>query len=278
MTDACKTELYPRYCFHLSSTVNTWCFLPARKIHALQQHAGFEGENFFFHKNLPIKWARIVGSVVAIDEFSGRRVFTLDDSSGRCIEAWVMLQSQAPGKPNSAEFRQVSTGANSAVAAAKDGMLSGTAPSLAYDEIDIGHVLDVKGSLCIFKGEIQIKIEKFAFVKSTAQEMLLWQKRSHFQRDVLNRPWVLEPRVIRRCRKDAETSESSLRKRKKRQQASAETTSGKGGLTRPLIAQATDSVLPSKKDKRPDPADVAAQLKQLIRDGSVKGRYGALGL
>ncbi|KAG5984279.1 hypothetical protein E4U55_005437 [Claviceps digitariae] len=274
MTDACKTELYPRYCFHLSSTVNTWCFLPASKIHALQQHAGFEGENFFFYKNLPIKWARIVGSVVAIEEFSGRRVFTLDDSSGRCIEAWVMFQSHAPGQP-SPESRQASTDARSAVAAGKDGMLRDAISSPAYHEIDIGHVLDVKGSLCIFKGEMQVKIEKFAFVKSTAQEMLLWQKRSQFQRDVLNKPWVLEPRVIRRCRKEAEASELSLRRRRKRHEASAEVTSGKRRLTRPLKSESGQA---AKRDKKPKPADVAAQLKQLIRDGSVKGRYGALGL
>ncbi|KAG5951892.1 hypothetical protein E4U53_002048 [Claviceps sorghi] len=276
MTDACKTELYPRYCFHLSSTVNTWCFLPARKIHALQQHAGFEGENFFFYKNLPIKWARIVGSVVAIDEFSGRRVFTLDDSSGRCIEAWVILPSQAPGRP-SPEVRQASTGASSTVAAGKDKTGCGAASSLAYHEIDIGHVLDVKGSLCIFKGEMQMKIEKFAFVKSTAQEMVLWRKRSQFQRDVLNRPWVLEPRVIRRCRREAETSESSLKRRKRRHEASADTTSRNKGLTRPSIARDPASV-EWRKNKKSKPADVAAQLKQLIRDGSVKGRYGALGL
>ncbi|KAG6014555.1 hypothetical protein E4U54_005111 [Claviceps lovelessii] len=282
MTDACKTELYPRYCFHLSSTVNTWCFLPARRIHALQQHAGFEGENFFFYKNLPIKWARIVGSVVAIEEFSGRRVFTLDDSSGRCIEAWVMFPSHAPARPNSAGFQQASKGASSAVAGAKDGMLCDAVSLSAYDEIDIGHVLDVKGSLCIFKGEMQIKIEKFASVKSTAQEMLLWQKRSQFQRDVLDRPWVLEPRVIRRCRKEAESSELSLRRRKMRHQAGAGITAGKRGLTRPLIAQVSESVQAREKDKKPKskpkPADVAAQLKQLIREGSVKGRYGALGL
>ncbi|KAG5929934.1 hypothetical protein E4U42_003866 [Claviceps africana] len=277
MTGACKTELYPRYCFHLSSTVNTWCFLPARKIHALQQHAGFEGENFFFHKNLPIKWARIVGSVVAIDEFLGRRVYTLDDSSGRCMEAWVFLQSQAPGRP-SPGVQLASTDASSTVAAGKDKIGCGALPSLAYDEIDIGHVLDVKGSLCLYKGEMQMKIEKFALVKSTAQEMLLWRKRSQFQRDVLNRPWVLEPRVIRRCRREAEASGSSLKRRKKRHEASADTASRGKGLARTSIARDPGFMESRREKPKPKPADVSAQLKQLIRDGSVKGRYGALGL
>ncbi|KAG6027089.1 hypothetical protein E4U41_001055 [Claviceps citrina] len=277
MTDACKTEIYPRYCFHLSSTVNTWCFLPALKIHALQQHAGFEGENFFFHKNLPMKWVRIVGSVVAIDEFCGRRVFTLDDSSGKCIEAWVMIQSHAPDRPNP-EKQQPSAGASVDVTAGKGQSPCDPISSPSSAEIDVGHVLDVKGSLCSFKGEMQIKIEKFAFVKGTAHEIMLWEKRCQFQRDVLNRPWVLEPRVIRRCRKEAETAESSLKRNKKRQQAGTKTTSGKGDATRPPMAQVAESAPSGKKEKKPKPAEIAAQLKQLIRDGSLKGKYGALGL
>lgn len=44
MSDASRTENYPRYCFHLSPTLNAWCPLRASEIHGLEQHAGFEGE------------------------------------------------------------------------------------------------------------------------------------------------------------------------------------------------------------------------------------------
>lgn len=277
MTDACKTEIYPRYCFHLSPTVNTWCFLPALRIHALQQHAGFEGENFFFYNNLPIKWVRIVGSVVAIDEFSGRRVFTLDDSSGRCIEAWVLLPSSAPGRPVP-ELQQISTGASVAVEAGKASVFRDPLSSSPYNDIDIGHVLDVKGSLSSFKGQMQIKIEKLAVVKSTAHEIVLWQKKSKFQRDILHKPWILKPGVIRRCRKEAEASGSSLERNKRHPKASTRTASGIKDSTKPLIGQTSESAQPNKKEKKPKPAEVAARLQELIRDGSAKGKYSALGL
>ncbi|KAG6214267.1 hypothetical protein E4U50_000489 [Claviceps purpurea] len=275
MTDACKTEIYPRYCFHLSSTANTWCFLPARVIHTLQQHAGFEGENFFFHKNLPIKWARIVGCVVAIDEFSGRHVFTLDDSSGKCIEAWIFDSSHAP-EPASAVASEAAAAKENK--SAKDTMRKDLVASPAYSEIDIGHVIDVKGSLCSFRGEMQIKIEKFSSVKGTAQEMMLWKKRSKFQRDVLDKPWVLDAKIIRRCRKEAEASSLSEKRREKRHHASAKSALKGKESAEPPRAQVPETGQSRKKEKKQTSAEVAAQLKQLILDGSVKGKYGALGL
>ena len=43
MNDTPRPEIYPRYCFHLSPTTNKWCLLYASEVHALDQHAGFEG-------------------------------------------------------------------------------------------------------------------------------------------------------------------------------------------------------------------------------------------
>jgi hypothetical protein len=43
MTDQSRPPIYPRYCFHLAPTFNTWCLLRAADVHALDQHEGFEG-------------------------------------------------------------------------------------------------------------------------------------------------------------------------------------------------------------------------------------------
>lgn len=217
-----------------------------------------------------------MASVVAIDEFSGRRVFTLDDSSGRCIEAWVLLPSSAPGRPVP-ELQQISTGASVAVEAGKASVFCDPLSS-PFNDIDIGHVLDVKGSLSSFKGQMQIKIEKFTLVKSTAHEIVLWQKKSRFQRDILHKPWILKPGVIRRCRKEAEASGSSLERKKRHPKASTKTASGMKDSTKTLIGQTSEPAHPNKKEKKPKPAEVAARLKELIRDGSAKGKYSALGL
>lgn len=44
MSDPAKPPIYPRYCFHLAPTVNTWCLFRVADVHGLDQHEGFEGE------------------------------------------------------------------------------------------------------------------------------------------------------------------------------------------------------------------------------------------
>ena len=45
MTDEDHGVLYPRYCFHLSPTVNAWAFLRVKEIHALKQYDQFDRES-----------------------------------------------------------------------------------------------------------------------------------------------------------------------------------------------------------------------------------------
>ncbi|RDA93880.1 hypothetical protein CP533_4515 [Ophiocordyceps camponoti-saundersi (nom. inval.)] len=229
--------LYPRYCFHLSPTFNSWCLLHAREIHSLEQHDGFQGqfrsrhrcssltrgpfslalpaENFFFHGNLPIRWVRVVGVVVAVDDFASRRVYTVDDSSGACIEALPGGQEQD-------------------------------------DDIDVGSVVDVKGGLSLFRDEKQIKIERIKRLRTTADELVLWERRAKFRRDVLDRPWVLERVEIRRCRREAERSEKTdKRKGRRRPDAGVATTNGNG--------------------RQQD--DVTAHVRDMIRSGALKGKW-----
>lgn len=43
MNDASTVEIYPRCCFHLSPTFDSWCILRSADVHRLKQHPGFEG-------------------------------------------------------------------------------------------------------------------------------------------------------------------------------------------------------------------------------------------
>ncbi|KAG9251480.1 uncharacterized protein F5Z01DRAFT_676966 [Emericellopsis atlantica] len=209
MSITTRHAIYPRCCFHLSPTHNVWCFLRAVDIWRLEQHAGFEGQDFYFHRNLPIRWARIVGVVVAVDDFTGRRVFTIDDSSGVCVEA---TSSYAPApKFNLAEpshsvaVRDKTAGAHSLNQG--DGQsfkATSSSHGLPFQETEVGSVVDIKGKLALFRGEIQLKIEKMVTVKTTAQEVTLWEKRNKFRREVLHADWVLSEKEVRRCRKEAE--------------------------------------------------------------------------
>lgn len=238
MSGASRPALYPRCCFYLSPTFNVWCLLQTADIQRLDQHAGFggtilqhnhkereggfvdpgPGQEFYFHRNLPIRWVRIVGVVVAIDDFAGRRVFTIDDSSEVCIES-VTTYTPPPNPDKAVEANTKTVGASdgqSATDGAKQQQQQQQLPQLPYEEIDVGAVVDVKGKLTTFRGEMQITIEKMAHLKGTAQEVTLWEKRAKFRRDVLDQPWTLTDREVRRCRKEAERSVTDAERKKKR--------------------------------------------------------------
>ncbi|KAK8044605.1 hypothetical protein PG993_004629 [Apiospora rasikravindrae] len=90
--DTSKYEFYPEYCNAISPTINKWCPLTAHDIHGLSWKVRIDNQKYvFFHLNHPIHWVRIVGVVVAIDSFYSRRIYTIDDSSGACIECCTGL-------------------------------------------------------------------------------------------------------------------------------------------------------------------------------------------
>ncbi|PTB68904.1 hypothetical protein BBK36DRAFT_1192374 [Trichoderma citrinoviride] len=259
MTEATKavgatSTLYPRYCFHLSPTVNTWCLLRAAEVHALDQHAGFEGECFFFYRNLPIKWVRVVGIVVAIEQYAQRRIYAIDDSSGMNISAVVTLPAPAKAKNESttAGERPTNNDAQTTDAQVPD----------PYADIDVGMVVDVKGGVSSFRGERQMNVVKMVIVKGTAQEVALWEKRAKFRREVLDVPWVLREKDVRRCRREAERSEAEARAEQKRAEQK----------------KAKKYNMDKDKDKSKSKDDAAKRVQRMLREGASSGRFSALGL
>ncbi|KAL6897013.1 hypothetical protein GGI43DRAFT_410019 [Trichoderma evansii] len=258
MSEATKPTLYPRYCFHLSPTVNTWCLLHAAEIHALDQHAGFDAENFLFYQNLPIKWVRIVGIVVAVEQFVNRRLYTIDDSSGSNIVAVTTISVPAESKN---ELAASELRANTEARAAD---LQHADP---YADVDVGTVVDVKGGLSSFRDERQINVEKMVIMKSTAQEVVLWEKRTKFRREILDVPWLLRDKDIHRCRREAERSEAEKgRKRMKEKKQ--------------ITTKETETKLPVRGSKRKGPRDdgVAKRMRMIIQENASTGKYSALGL
>ncbi|KAM0276378.1 hypothetical protein ACHAQH_006826 [Verticillium albo-atrum] len=205
MTSA-SNDLYPQYCFHLSPTFDQWCILHATAIHALDVHPEFEGQGLFFHRNLPIKWIRLVGVVVAIDDFYNRRIFTLDDSSGACIECNVPVKVIPAVLPTFGDKNPLAYAPR---------RLEFQHPGC--EDIGVGAVVDVKGSVALFRGEKTVKIQKVKILRSTAQEVVLWEKREEFRRDVLGVPWVVGEKQMRRCRREAEGRERKERREAKEQ-------------------------------------------------------------
>ncbi|KAF4992431.1 hypothetical protein FGRMN_7176 [Fusarium graminum] len=250
MSENVKPPIYPRYCFHLAPTVNQWCLFRVTDIYDLDHHEGFEGENFYFYGNLPIKWVRIVGLVVAIDEFPGRRIYTIDDSSGACIECTVAVSVPTGG----------------------DGNLS--LASNPFPNVDVGSVVDVKGGISTFRDERQLSIEKMVILQSTAQEVTLWEKRVKFQSEVLSHPWVLRKSEIRRCRHEAERSEHEAERKRKRLREIVESRTAKHPAKQP--SKVADQNKHGTKERQPS-RETRLDLRQIIEQGG-RGKYDALGL
>ncbi|KAH8203640.1 hypothetical protein TruAng_002170 [Truncatella angustata] len=259
MTSAATPEYeeYPQYCYHLSPTITKWCPLRASDIKDLRWHSGFEGQDdTFFNLNHPIRWVRVVGVIVAIDSFYGCRVYTVDDSTGSCIECSVSLPSsvQANGEKVRGDV-QDHAGADH--------------PADPYADIDVGMVVDVKGNLKLFREQKQIKIQKMQRVRSTNQEVQFWNKIKEFRANVLDTPWVLEKKMLRRLEKENKSDANSREKERKRRKQKEE-------------ARRHDT---DRRRSQPGQAYGAPSTRKLYRPSKLSsvitaeaGQYDALGL
>ena len=162
------------------------------------------GQDVYFHLNHPVKWVRVSGVVVAVDERETRHFYTIDDGSGATLECVVKV----PPRPRPAS----GTSAPIAPANATSHADSNTLPTVDAP-IDVGHILDIKGSVGTFREMKQIRAEKIAHLRSTEQEVVFWEKVTQLKRDVLSKPWVLDQREVRRCRKEEEGRSTSSRHR-----------------------------------------------------------------
>lgn len=200
-------SFYGQYCFHLSPTLNRWCPMRIAEVLKLVQYADFAGEpgfsprrfylwsppadllatgqNVYFHLNHPIKWVRIAGVVVACADYSGRRIYTVDDGSGATIECSVP---------------------------APDRQQHHLAPVPVVN--NPGIVVDVKGELRIFRDTLQIQVVKLTVLRGTQQELRFWAKLQEFAASTLHRPWVLDRQTVRKYRKAAmELQQSNYKSR-----------------------------------------------------------------
>ncbi|KAK0672084.1 hypothetical protein QBC41DRAFT_39557 [Cercophora samala] len=187
-----ELEFYPQFCFHLSPTASRWCHLQATDIAALTFNPGFEGQDVYFYLNHPIKWARIAGVVVAIQDFAHRIIYTIDDSSGATIECVVATPPQYPAVTNYKNPRDPNTSVDGSPLPKTDG------------PIDIGHVIDIKGGISVFRDVKQIRAEKVTHLRTTEQEAVFWGKIALLRKEVLCRPWVLDAKEVRRLRREEE--------------------------------------------------------------------------
>ncbi|KAL8392460.1 hypothetical protein RB595_002594 [Gaeumannomyces hyphopodioides] len=217
-------EIYPQYCFHKSPTITTWCRLRTSDIAKLWTPPGFEGQDVFFYNNHPIKWVRIAGVVVAVDEYpvnesTVKRVYTVDDSSGINVECTAQLAAKPP--------QNIALDAPSVKLVARqqrqqqEQQQQQLLQKSRFD-LDVGQVVEIRGGLKLHRTRhetrLQINIEKVKHL-STQHEVDFWKEAAKLHDETLSRPWVLEERVLRRCRRKAEEDELRSKKKKRPEKA-----------------------------------------------------------
>lgn len=206
-----------------------------------------------------MKWVRTVGVIVAIDEFFNKRCYTIDDSSGACIEALIDLpntnnQSQHAGTRELGKYDAI-------------------AAMTQYDHLDVGDIIDVKGQLTLFRNEKQIRVEKINVVLSTSQEVSLWEKRAAFRRNVLDKPWTLRDKQLRQCRKEAERSDAGAELKKQRIKEIASRKTGKHASKRHAVVHSADQSGTGAHKRQ------HFGMQEILRAAALgDGEYSALGL
>ncbi|KAG4437878.1 hypothetical protein IFR05_006638 [Cadophora sp. M221] len=182
--------------------------------------------------NHPVKWVRVTGVVVAVDEFKGKKVYTVDDSSGMCIECTAIAPpppptTDAPTLPphlnQIASLMHVQTAAKKPAddknKAKGDGKISEgkvvpsvLSPAVPWEEVDVGTVVKVKARVNNYWDTIQLEVVKIEVLRCTDQEVRCWNEVAAFKREVLSGPWVVSKEEEERCRRVRERELRHARK------------------------------------------------------------------
>ncbi|KAI9658886.1 MAG: hypothetical protein M1821_001846 [Bathelium mastoideum] len=197
-----KAYIYPAWCFSASPTYNIWVKLTAAEVHKLQPAKGdFEGQKLYFWVNHPIRFVRLVGSIVAIDDIHPKyTILTIDDGSGATLCAKVVRRPLPDDEPDHPVDRPDNTEVRDLNIVARPGVFELVLG--AADVLDVGAVVKVKGTLEEFRGVKQLVLKRIVRVRTTDEEARAWAELAAFRTTVLATPWRLSEQEIQRLRAD----------------------------------------------------------------------------
>lgn len=199
--------------------------------------------------NHPIKWVKVIGVVVAVDQFKEKRVYTLDDSSGACVEC-----TAAAAPPRLVETANVPKHLNQLAALeaqivkaeGENGMKgkekvegndkkadekktpSVQDPIVPWEDIDIGTILKVKGRINNWWSQLQIEAVKVEILKGLDAEVKCWNEIREFRESVLEKPWMVTQKEEESCRKVRERELRRARKRAREERGKGKEKRDKG--------------------------------------------------
>jgi hypothetical protein len=256
----------------------------------------------FHYGNHPVKWVRVTGVIVAVDEYAGRNVYTVDDSSGMCIEC-VCVAPTPPPKTETmvpAHLNQIALLNQAANAETKKDVGNGdtdrgkekTAPSVQdpnvpWEEMDVGVVVKVKGRVGDFWKQKQVEVVKVEVLRSTDVEVRCWNEVMDFKRDVLGKAWVVSTEEEERCRRVRERELRHARngKRGKEKERASNKEESNGNGEREEARRKRKGLEKKEVDaKRRKEKDEALKAKNKVNYPSLAvrraaaGKYDALGI
>ncbi|KAF2130652.1 hypothetical protein P153DRAFT_288630 [Dothidotthia symphoricarpi CBS 119687] len=177
-------RLYPAYCFRASPTFDAWVKITAADVQALRSEPEFQGQRIYFHLNHPIRYVRIVGVVVAIDDINLKyTVLTIDDGSGANIELKIVRTSVETYNPKSTP---TSTQIDNVNVISQFGVFEVTVDHVC---LDIGSVIKAKGTISEFRGIKQLELKRIWVISTTNEEAQAWAETAAYKKKVLSTPW-----------------------------------------------------------------------------------------
>ncbi|CAD6503797.1 BgTH12-05542 [Blumeria graminis f. sp. triticale] len=167
------------------------------------------GHRLLHWGNHPVKWVRLTGIIVAVAERGNgtraMRVYTLDDSSGACIDCPASTSHGNSG----ARSKDIGSGGDKA-------MPSVLTPSVPWDLVVVGSVVKVKGRIGFWWEQRQVEVVKIEILGCTDTEVRCWNEVRDFRRNILSQPWHLSHEEKRLCRKLMERQKRRARKAQRR--------------------------------------------------------------
>lgn len=144
----------------------------------------FPGQNIYFYLNHPVRYVRVVGIVVAIDDITSKySALTLDDGSGATIELKIVRHAT---DQQSSELLSSNTTINNVNVISQFGVFE---IAIDHVNVDIGTVLKAKGVISEFRGVKQLELKRVQIVSSTNEEAQAWAETAAFKTKVLSIPW-----------------------------------------------------------------------------------------
>lgn len=164
------------------------------------------GQHIYFHLNHPIRFVRLVGVVVAIDDINVKyTVLTLDDGSGANIEVKIVRLTPDIYNPVESPSNTVIDNVN---VISQFGVFEVT---VDQKQVDIGTVIKVKATLSEFRGAKQLELKRIWTVPTTNEEAQAWAETAAFKQVTLCKPWQLSSVEHKKITKEIKTERKKVR-------------------------------------------------------------------